>query len=89
MHNLRAHPYATVEVHRRSQRVYAAIVEGPERRALWPRLREAMPPIANYEAHTSRIIPVVRLVPIAEAPSHSDGLRHQEKAARLDRTIPR
>jgi deazaflavin-dependent oxidoreductase (nitroreductase family) len=77
MHNLRAHPYATVEVDRRSQRVCATIIEGPERRVLWPRLREAMPPIASYEARTSRIIPVVRLAPIAEAPSHSDRLRHQ------------
>ena len=79
MHNLRAYPYATVEMDRRSQGVCATIVEGPgapSSLAAPPRGHAAHRQLRG--THLARI-PVVRLVPIAEPSSHSHRLRHRSR----------
>lgn len=59
VHNLRAHP--DVEIRDRTEvfpmRV-REVPEGPERDRLWSAGVEAFPPYAEYQAKTSRLIPV-------------------------------
>ncbi|RSN08547.1 nitroreductase family deazaflavin-dependent oxidoreductase [Nonomuraea sp. WAC 01424] len=60
-HNLRATPTATAEVGVETFDVKADFVEGEERDALYARMVEIAPGFAEYEAKTSRRIPVVAL----------------------------
>lgn len=52
-------------------RVVARTAEAEEREGLWPLLVETFPTFAEYQAGTSRVIPVVVLTPVAER-SHPD-----------------
>ncbi len=60
-HNLRAHPDATIEVGTETLAVRARVAEGDEREQIWTRQKQAYPGFADYEASTSREIPVVVL----------------------------
>ena len=60
-HNLRAHPDATVEVGEDTFGVRATEVTGPERDEIYARQAALNPGFAEYEAKTSRVIPVVAL----------------------------
>ncbi|GGT17822.1 nitroreductase family deazaflavin-dependent oxidoreductase [Nonomuraea spiralis] len=60
-HNLRATPTATAEVGVETFDVKADFAEGEERDALYARMVEIAPGFAEYEAKTSRRIPVVLL----------------------------
>lgn len=60
-HNLRAHPDATIEVGTETLAVRARVAEGDEREQIWTRQKQAYPGFADYEASTSREIPVVIL----------------------------
>ncbi len=60
-HNLLAHPDITVEVGSETVPVHARVAEGDEHDRLWTRQKELMPGFAEYEAKTSRRIPVVVL----------------------------
>ncbi|HEX6419354.1 MAG TPA: nitroreductase family deazaflavin-dependent oxidoreductase [Acidimicrobiales bacterium] len=60
-HNLVANPEATVEVAADTVPVRARVAEGEERERLWSRQKELMPGFADYEARTTRQIPVVVL----------------------------
>jgi deazaflavin-dependent oxidoreductase (nitroreductase family) len=60
-HNLVAHPDVTVELGANTVPVRARLAEGAERERIWSRQKEIMPGFADYEATTSRVIPVVIL----------------------------
>jgi deazaflavin-dependent oxidoreductase (nitroreductase family) len=62
LHNLRAHPRATVEVGTETVEVTASVVEdGAERRRLWELGAAAAPVLAALQARTDRPFPVVVL----------------------------
>lgn len=60
-HNLVAEPSAAIEVGTETVPVTARVLEGDERDAVWARQKELMPGFADYEAATTRTIPVVVL----------------------------
>ena len=61
-HNLVANPTATVEVGTDSYEVDAVVTTGEERNSLFRRQVKLMPGFADYEAATTRVIPVIALV---------------------------
>lgn len=60
-HNLVAHPDAAIEVGADTVPVRARVLTGDERDAIWTKQKELMPGFAEYEAATTREIPVVLL----------------------------
>jgi deazaflavin-dependent oxidoreductase (nitroreductase family) len=62
-HNLVANPRASVEVEDRTVNVMARVAEGETRERLWTLQKELYPGFADYEAKTTREIPVVVLEP--------------------------
>jgi deazaflavin-dependent oxidoreductase (nitroreductase family) len=60
-HNLLANPNASVEVGRDTFEVKAHVAEGDERERLWSRQKQEYPGFAEYEARTTRQIPVIIL----------------------------
>ena len=64
-HNLVANPDVTAEVGTETRTFRARVAEGEERDRLWSRQKELMPGFADYEAKTTRQIPVVVLEPVA------------------------
>ncbi len=60
-HNLVAHPDATAEVGTETIPVRATVISGEERDRLYARQAALLPAFAEYEAKTSRRIPVVAL----------------------------
>jgi deazaflavin-dependent oxidoreductase (nitroreductase family) len=73
LYNLKATPIAYVEVMDRTLRVRAEQLPDEERAAFWPRILRHAPSYARYRKATSRIIPLVRLVPIGS----EEGARRQ------------
>jgi F420H(2)-dependent quinone reductase len=61
--NLREMPETTVQVGAHKQRVAVRQASPEEKAKLWPRLVETYPPYADYQARSSRDIPVIRLSP--------------------------
>jgi deazaflavin-dependent oxidoreductase (nitroreductase family) len=59
--NLMAQPDTTVEVGTGTVTVHARETEGDERHDLFDRITAVMPGFADYQAKTSRIIPVIML----------------------------
>jgi deazaflavin-dependent oxidoreductase (nitroreductase family) len=62
-HNVVANPSASIEVGDRTVDVVARVADGAERDRPWSRQKELYPGFADYEAKTSRQIPVVVLEP--------------------------
>jgi deazaflavin-dependent oxidoreductase (nitroreductase family) len=61
-HNLRAHPETTVQIGRERRAVRARVASAEERERLWPRVVEAYPGYAEYQARSlGREIPLVVL----------------------------
>ena len=60
-HNIVAHPDATVEVGTETFEARATVVEGAERDELYAKRVAIMPNFAEYQAKTTRKIPVVVL----------------------------
>jgi deazaflavin-dependent oxidoreductase (nitroreductase family) len=60
-HNLVAHPEATVEVGAERFGVTATVLTGAERDELFERQAALYPGFAEYQANTSRTIPVIAL----------------------------
>jgi deazaflavin-dependent oxidoreductase (nitroreductase family) len=60
-HNVVANPEVTVEVGTETKRARARVLEGAERTKVWEDQKRIMPNFAEYEANTSREIPVVVL----------------------------
>jgi deazaflavin-dependent oxidoreductase (nitroreductase family) len=63
-HNVLAHPRVTAEIGSERFEADAVPIEGEERNALYPRIVEAMPQFGEYQASTSRVIPLVALEPV-------------------------
>ena len=61
--NLREMSETTVQVGARKQCVTARQASSEEKAAVWPRLVEIYPSYADYQARSSRDIPVIRLSP--------------------------
>lgn len=62
-HNLLANPDTRIELGSDSVDVTARVADGDERHQIWARQKAAVPNFAEYEAATSREIPVVVLEP--------------------------
>jgi deazaflavin-dependent oxidoreductase (nitroreductase family) len=60
-HNLVAQPEVRVEIGGDTVAMVARVAEGAERDELWERQKELVPGFADYEAKTTRQIPVVVL----------------------------
>lgn len=60
-HNLLANPTATVEVGTETFDVKVTEVKGDDRDRLWEKQKAEFPQFAEYEANTSRTIPVLLL----------------------------
>lgn len=60
-HNLVANPEASIEVGTETKRVRAEVAGGAERDTIWTTQKERYPGFAEYEAATTREIPVVLL----------------------------
>jgi deazaflavin-dependent oxidoreductase (nitroreductase family) len=60
-HNLLANPDATIEIGTETKAVHARVAEGDERERIWSTQKERYPGFAEYEAKTTRQIPVVVL----------------------------
>ena len=60
-YNLRAHPQVTVEVGDEKFAATAAEASGEERQRLWQKFVAAMPGFADYQANTTRQLPVIVL----------------------------
>ncbi|MGW5685701.1 nitroreductase/quinone reductase family protein [Nonomuraea sp. NPDC003754] len=67
-HNLLAHPRVTVEDGVFTYEADAVVLEGEERDRLFDRAVEADPGWGEYQARTSRVIPVVALHPVHDGP---------------------
>jgi deazaflavin-dependent oxidoreductase (nitroreductase family) len=61
VHNLRANPQAHVEVGTQSYDVTARELPPAERDPLWPKIVAAAPGFGEYQANTSRVIPLFEL----------------------------
>ncbi len=62
-HNLRANPEATIEVGTTTVDVVARELGPEERDPIWEKQKAEFPGFGEYEARTSRVIPVVMLDP--------------------------
>ncbi len=60
-HNILANPEASIEWGTETIPVTARVLEGEERSAIWEAQKAAYPGFAEYEAATTRTIPVVEL----------------------------
>jgi deazaflavin-dependent oxidoreductase (nitroreductase family) len=65
VHNLRANPSARVEIGNESSDVTARELPAAERDNLFPRITAVAPGFAEYQAKTTRVIPVFELQPVA------------------------
>lgn len=65
-HNLKAHPSVTVEVGTETFPVTAREAEGDERDRIWAAQKADAPTFAEYEAKTTRTIPVMVLERVPE-----------------------
>lgn len=59
--NLKARPEVEVQLGTERYRARAEEVSGADREALWPEIVRANPMQKRHQAHTSRVLPVVRL----------------------------
>jgi deazaflavin-dependent oxidoreductase (nitroreductase family) len=62
-HNLQANPDVQVEIGREVREMTARTATDDEKRRYWPRLVEIYPDYDDYQARTTRDIPVVVLYP--------------------------
>jgi deazaflavin-dependent oxidoreductase (nitroreductase family) len=60
-HNLVAHPRVTAEIGTETVSLEARVAEGDERTGIWEAQKKEYPGFAEYEASTTRQIPVVVL----------------------------
>jgi deazaflavin-dependent oxidoreductase (nitroreductase family) len=64
VHNLRAHPQVRIELGAETYDATARELPADERDALYPTLAELAPVLAEYQAKTSRVIPLFELIRI-------------------------
>ena len=65
VHNLRANPSGRVEIGNESSDVLARELPSAERDELFTKITAAAPGFAEYQAKTSRVIPVFELRPVS------------------------
>jgi len=63
-YNIRANSLVTVEVGTETCQARAVVAEEPERTRLFTKIANAMPIYEEYQRKTSRVIPVVILIPL-------------------------
>ncbi|MVU82723.1 nitroreductase family deazaflavin-dependent oxidoreductase [Nocardia sp. ET3-3] len=63
-HNVLANPHVSVEAGSERFEAEAAVAQGPERDRLWESHTAFWPNIAEYQRHTTRVIPIVLLEPL-------------------------
>ncbi len=63
--NVAANPTVDIEAEARTFRATATIARGGDRDRLWDRHVEATPRFAAYPEQTGRVIPIIRITPIA------------------------
>jgi len=61
-HNLVANPRVTIEFGADTFEVVAKVITGPERDDIYAKQAAAMPNFAEYQANTTRVIPVIELI---------------------------
>ncbi|MES3636402.1 nitroreductase family deazaflavin-dependent oxidoreductase [Mycobacterium intracellulare] len=61
VHNLRAHPRARIEIGEETFDVEARELTGSEREAAFKHIATVMPPFAQYQQQTPRILPLFEL----------------------------
>ena len=61
--NLEAHPHSEVQIGSVKRKMLARRASDEEKAALWPRLTQMYPDFDDYQARTTRNIPVWRLSP--------------------------
>jgi deazaflavin-dependent oxidoreductase (nitroreductase family) len=64
VHNLRANPSARVEIGHKSSDVIGRELPSAERDELFPKITAVAPGFAEYQAKTTRVIPVFELQPV-------------------------
>ena len=64
-HNVKANPKFTVEVGTETFPVHAEELSGPERDEIWSRVVAERPGFGDYQAKTTRTIPVLRLTRVS------------------------
>jgi deazaflavin-dependent oxidoreductase (nitroreductase family) len=64
-YNLLANPVVTVEVGTQTRDMVARVAKGEERERIWTAHKKAAPGFAEYEAKTTRQIPVIILEPVS------------------------
>jgi len=64
--NLLATPEAEVQVGPATLRVRATLASGPERQRLWNLMTQVYPPYLDYQARTTREIPLFSLAPMGD-----------------------
>lgn len=62
-HNLVAQPEVTAEIGTETRSFRARVADGAERDRIWTKQKQDFPGFAEYEAKTTRLIPVVVLDP--------------------------
>jgi F420H(2)-dependent quinone reductase len=62
--NLKAYPDARVEVEGRTLEVRAEELPPEEADAFWPHVLDTAPDYAKYRRRTTRVIPLLRLIPV-------------------------
>lgn len=62
-HNVKAHPDVEIETSGRRRPMTARVVDEAERAQLWPRLLEIWPAWDDYQARTTRRLPVIACEP--------------------------
>ena len=63
-HNLKAHPRTTAEVDTRTIPVEVTEIIGDDYADTWKRLVQVMPGFGDYQANTSRRIPLLAVTPV-------------------------
>ncbi len=66
VHNLRAHPRARIEVGTDAYDVDVRELPADERDGMYPEIVERAPVFAEYQAKTTRVIPLFELTPLGE-----------------------
>ncbi len=64
LHNLRAHPVATVEVGSQTYPAIASVLTGAGRERFWDEVVRRHPGYGDYQRATSRVIPLVEVRPL-------------------------
>jgi deazaflavin-dependent oxidoreductase (nitroreductase family) len=67
-HNIAAHPdHIWIEVAGQHMRVEAEQLDGQRREEAWQRIVSIQPRYAGYQRKTDRVLPIIRLAPVAHA----------------------